>query len=212
MRLNRPSPVNIAGIRFVIHHPYDHPGPRGLVWKNISDTQDDQEGSNPSTSPSHTQLRSTSTDLNTESCPQDPGSSKGGPSFRRAWDGMLSEDEVKRVLRTKDGEGGDKNVSKTHMKRRQISELLDANIKASEIARIVDCGPNTIRSVVKMKKEGKSLTPNYKGGSPRSVRTEEFLAKVASLCAKNPDMSKRELARKMGVSAATVARAMGNKE
>ena len=75
-----------------------------------------------------------------------------------------------------------KNVSRTHMRRRQISDLLDAGVKASEIARIVDCGPNTIRSVVKMKKEGKSLTPNYKGGGPRSVRTEEFMAKVALHC------------------------------
>ena len=151
--------------------------------------------------------------MNTESCPQDPSKGGGGATFRRAWDGMLSEEEVKRVfMKAKDGGSGSKSVSRTHMRRRQISELLDAGVKASEIARIVDCGPNTIRSVVKMKKEGKSLTPNYKGGGPRSVRTEEFVAKVASLCAKNPDMSKRELARKMGVSAATVARAMGNKE
>ena len=142
--------------------------------------------------------------LNTESCPQN---NKG--TFRRAWDGMLCEEEVKRIV----GKAADgKSVSRTHMRRRQISELLDAGVKASEIARIVDCGPNTIRSVVKMKREGKSLTPNYKGGGPRSVRTEEFVARVASLCAKNPDMSRRELARKMGVSAATVARAMGSKE
>ena len=142
--------------------------------------------------------------LKTESCPQ---SNKG--TFRRAWDGMLCEEEVKRIVgRAADG----KSVSRTHMRRRQISELLDAGVKASEIARIVDCGPNTIRSVVKMKREGKSLTPNYKGGGSRSVRTEEFVARVASLCAKNPDMSRRELARKMGGSAATVARAMGSKE
>ena len=143
--------------------------------------------------------------MNTESCPQN---NKG--TFRRAWDGMLCEEEVKRIVGRAADDG--KSVSRTHMRRRQISELLDAGVKASEIARIVDCGPNTIRSVVKMKAEGKSLTPNYKGGGPRSVRTEEFVARVASLCAKNPDMSRRELARKLGVSAATVARAMGNKD
>ena len=139
-----------------------------------------------------------------ESAPQGP--SKGG--FRRAWDGMLSEEEVKRVFMG--AKGG--NVSKTHMRRRQISELLDAGVKASEIARIMDCGPNTIRCVVKMKKKGESLIPKYKGGAPRSVRTEEFFARMASLAAKNPDMSRRELAKKLGVSSTTVKRAMGKRD
>ena len=56
-----------------------------------------------------------------------------------------------------------------------------------------------------MRREGKSLAPNFKGGT-KKASTQEFIANVSSILAENPNMSKRAIARKFGVSRSTVLR------
>ena len=150
-----------------------------------------------------------------ESHQQDPGTS--GEDTRRVPGGSLditeemkywADESRRRVLEKAKGE----NITQTETRRRQLSELLDAGLKASKVGAIMDCSPSTIFKIIKMKKEGKSLAPNFGGGRPRSARTEENVAKANAMRAANPDITLSEMARKFDVSRATVARMLGHKD
>ena len=119
-----------------------------------------------------------------------------------------AEESRRRVLEKSQGE----NITQTETRRRQISELLDAGLKASKVGAIMDCSPSTIFKIIKMKKEGESLAPNFGGGRPRSARTEEFVANATALRAANPDITYSEMAKKFGVSRATVGRVLKHKD
>ena len=100
-------------------------------------------------------------------------------------------------------------MSETHLKRQHISQLLELNIPQWKVAQVVGCSKNTVANVIKKRKEGKSLAPNFKGGM-KKVRTQELLAKVSSLLAENPGMSMRAMALHLGVSRNTIRRFMKN--
>ena len=125
-------------------------------------------------------------------------------------DKLWAEQAKERVLERAKG----KNITATELRRQQISELLDAGLTPSKVGAIMDCGPRTIFRIVKMKKAGESLTPKCSGnsGRPRSARTENFVAKATAIRAANPDISISKLAKKFGVSRATVARTLGNQD
>ena len=118
-----------------------------------------------------------------------------------------TEESKRRVLEKAKGE----KVSTTEIRRRQISELLDAGLKASKVGAIMDCSPSTVFKIIKMKKEGMSLAPNYtQGGRPRTARTEEVVAKANAMKEANPDITYSELAKKFGVSRTTVGRMLND--
>ena len=105
-----------------------------------------------------------------------------------------------------------KNITATEMRRQQISELLDAGLTPSKVGAIMDAGPRTIFKIVRMKRAGESLAPKFSGnsGRPRSAKTEDFVARATAIHAANPDVSVSKLAKKFGVSRATVSRTLGN--
>ena len=96
------------------------------------------------------------------------------------------------------------------------------------------CTNNMIRTVKKMKAEGKSLEPNFKGGAKRIGREsvlERFsslqasdsnhhidsnhvnsLIYFVSLQANNPSMSMRAIAKKLGVSRGSLGRILKGDE
>ena len=120
---------------------------------------------------------------------------------------LWAEEARKRVLEKAKGE----NITPTEMRRKQMSELLDAGLKPSRVAAIMDCSPSTIFKIIKMKKQGESLVPNFGGRRPSSTRTEEFVARTTEIHAANPDISHSELAKKFGVSRTTVTRTLNYK-
>ena len=123
-------------------------------------------------------------------------------------DKLWVEQAKQRVLERTKG----KNITAVELRRLEISELLDAGITPSKVCAIMDCGPKTIFKIIKLKKEGKSLAPNFGGGRPRVARTEELVAKATALRAANPNISNSEMAKQFGVSPRTVGRALKHKD
>ena len=50
----------------------------------------------------------------------------------------------------------------------KVSALLDGGFKPSALSAYYGYSPDLIRKVQRLKKEGKSLAPNFVGGIPRS--------------------------------------------
>ena len=76
-----------------------------------------------------------------------------------------------------------KVMPKTHMKRLQISQLLHKGVPNMEIARMVACNIETVRSVIKLKKEGNILITKQNGGK---IKSDVSSMPVTT----TPDMSK----------------------
>ena len=74
-----------------------------------------------------------------------------------------------------------------NVRRQEISDLLDAKFKVSDICKILDCDKNRVYDVIKLKKLGLSLKPKYARGK-RTVRTEEFTEGIWSVCCSDPSM------------------------
>ena len=110
---------------------------------------------------------------------------------------------------SKDGKEYTK-MTKTHMRRQKISQLLEMRVPHWKIVQIVGCSRNMIRTVRKMRNENKSLAPNFSGGKRKS-RTQEALADVPSLLAKKPGMSIKAMAKHLGVSRMTLRNFMRSK-
>ena len=116
---------------------------------------------------------------------------------------LWAEQALKRVQEDIKGQ----RITQTEIRRRQISELLDAGLKPSRVAAAMDCSADIIYTIRRLKESGKSLAPKPKSGRPR-IRTEEFVGKLNELRAANPNISQAAMAKKFGVSSATVERAL----
>ena len=85
------------------------------------------------------------------------------------------------------------------------------NLNFDYLTQVVGCTKNMIRTVKKMKEEGKSLEPNFKGGAKRIGR-ESVLERFSSLQANNPSLSMRAIAKKLGVSRGSLGRILKGDE
>ena len=85
--------------------------------------------------------------------------------------------------------------------------MLEFGIKPADICAKTKYSADLVRKVDKLRKEGKSLAPNYKGGKPRTFRTPEFLEKIGKIFETKPDQNFTTTALELGVSENTVRRA-----
>ena len=115
---------------------------------------------------------------------------------------LFAEQALNRVM---EGVKGQK-ITQTEIRRRQISELLDAGLKPARVAAAMDCSADVIYTIIRLKKSGESLAPKPKSGRPR-IRTE-LIPKLNALRAANPNITQAAMAKKFGVSSATVERAL----
>ena len=115
---------------------------------------------------------------------------------------LLAEQSLKRVMDEVEGQ----KITQTEIRRRQISELLDAGHKPSRIAAIMDCSSEPIYTIMRLKKAGQSLAIKPRTGRPR--KRTELIPKVNALRAENPNLSRRALAKKLGVNHSTVDRVL----
>ena len=116
---------------------------------------------------------------------------------------LFAEQALRRVMEGVKGQ----RITRTEIRRRQISELLDAGLKPARVAAAMDCSADVIYMIIRLKKAGESLAPKPKTGRPR-IRTKEFVGKLNALRAANPNISQAAMAKKFGVSSATVERAL----
>ena len=58
-----------------------------------------------------------------------------------------------------------------------------------------------------MKKEGQSLKPKYKGGTPRKKRTEEFLKLIAERFEADPYVPMNKVAKELDMAPSTITQA-----
>lgn len=98
-------------------------------------------------------------------------------------------------------------AAKFNFMRKQISQLLESKIELKEICRIVGCSPRTVYRVSRLKGKGQSIEPQYKG-TPRRIRTEEFIEGIWSLRCSNPGMPMKQMAKHVEVSETTTRRAV----
>ena len=66
---------------------------------------------------------------------------------------------------------------------------------------------NFVLNVKKMKKEGQSLKPKYKGGTPRKKRTEDFLKLIKERFEADPYVPMNKVAKEMNVAPSTITKA-----
>ena len=95
----------------------------------------------------------------------------------------------------------------TEVKRHKVLALLEFGIKPADICAKTKYSADLVRKVDKLRKEGKSLAPNYKGGKPRTFRTPEFLEKIGKIFETKPDQNFTTTALELGVSENTVRKA-----
>ena len=91
------------------------------------------------------------------------------------------------------------------VKRHKVLALLEYGIKPAEICANTEYGRDLVRTVDKLRREGKSLVPNYHG-SGRTTRTNEFLKKIGHIFETKPDQNFTVTALELGVSEKTVRR------
>ena len=98
-------------------------------------------------------------------------------------------------------------AAKYNFMRKQISQLLDSNIELKQICDIVDCTPQYVNKIARLKKKGQDITTKY-FGTKRRVRTEEFIEGIWSLRCSDPGMPIRQMAKHTEVSLRTTWRAV----
>ena len=96
-------------------------------------------------------------------------------------------------------------MTATELKRHKILSLLEFGITPAAICAKMGFSPNLVRRVDMLRKAGKSLAPNYKGGT-RSKRTADFMREIGKMFEEKPRQNYGTTAKELGVSAATVRR------
>ncbi|QQP42009.1 Uncharacterized protein FKW44_016547, partial [Caligus rogercresseyi] len=80
-------------------------------------------------------------------------------------------------------------MSEQDVKRKRISDLLDAEIKVVKIMDIVKCSRSLVFKVTRMKKDEKGLKRKARSGGHNLKRTPEFLERLEKKTKEDPTKS-----------------------
>ena len=97
-------------------------------------------------------------------------------------------------------------ITPTEVKRHEVAALLKFGAKPSEICAKMGYSPDLVRKVDRLRKAGKSLAPNFKGGS-RKIRKPDFMRRIEQIFEEKPTQSLRTTAKVLKVTLDTVEEA-----